>query len=672
MQKFACFNLILILAFCLVFPIQAQERTQMALNELEVLQFLPKDTVTFSVLWNPEELLKTIPWETLKQKYPNQYAEMEKESENELGFNILSVETLQQMGIDIKKPAGFALFDINTKMMAAFVGVANRDQLIASFTNIAIKNKISTQSDIVGSCMVIYEKTEEPKDFILLHSSYVFIITFDGPSTPEKRMATVQSLAQIKKEDSLADSLDYAKTVIALGYKGDVGGYFNFSILIQTMLDEMKANLEKPAPNYAEERVKTLEKENAPAEEIQEWKERAKEEEQWQAQSKQRQQKDYEFAKFFLQPIQGMAWCGKIGEKAIEVKMHLGIAQDSLLFNMLQDIEKTPKLIQTLAKRPILLEDFVFNSNVLKEFLGKALELDNDLIMLQNELKKEMDLDLKNDIFFLLGSEIGFALERQPSNAKSIEEFFNAINFVVLLQVSDSTKAKLVLEKIVSSPNVKEMIEKNADMSAYTLLNPWKPLYLKVTDGYFIFFSDKDYSSNFASETPKSFATEYSHTGMQQFLKMSNLSSLFILDFEMIAGNFPTIERPYWEMPDFDDSPKPEAYTKKLQEIKALKRKIFDLEQEQTKKELTAISTIMKRFGTFAVSGKREMQGISIYVSEFVLDESIYALVSHTIEDGMMVEKTKEDNRAETQAMYEQLSKLQQELEETKFSEEPK
>lgn len=591
--------------------VSAQDPATVILEELAVVELLPRETIFFVAIGNAEEFLQKIGERGLARQYQDFYQKTAAELEQKVGANLLSPAGLREAGLNPREAAGFAVSDTCPGTSIFFAGVLDQDRLLGNFSRVAAANRIALQTALIGDALIVYPG-ESPEVYAMLRKGYLFV--FYGGYAAD-RLSGVKTVARVEKNTSLAGDPIYIKASRAPGFGRDIGAYFNFSYLVGRDLKRMERELTSPVA------------------------------EEWEKEYRPYLQKQYDRTKLLLGPVKGIAAGVDLEAKSLRAKLRIELEAGSCYDRMLRR-EDSPLLLPKIGSCPLFLASGAINFPAVAEFWERAFDR-GEFAEFKKQLQNVAQIDFARDFLPMFSGEVGVALTGDI--APPPREGIKRPGFSLLARLTDPPQAREILDKFASAAKLKKEGEVFEIADSY-----WKNIYLAIIDDCLVIFTDK-----IASGEKSDFAGLYKNAEIRNFL-VPNTSALFTLDFAMLLFLF-SADPPDVRLAETDAVPS-EEYAQKQEEIRVLRERLDALRKKNHEGEYAMALHLFRRFGTTAVLAVSEPGGLTVHAAQFFEDESVAAVVAHTVEDFLKMQEHGRKRHAEEGEIWDKIWELERQL----------
>ena len=195
----------------------------------EYSNFLPASSTMVFAFNSPSNTLSKIDFE----QYPNVSATMAQQSKFALGFDVTNLDNFKKSGIDLKKPAGFAMIDMMSRNTLAFVGVNDKAKFTEFFTKKILKGKKVTKKNINGvECMLQKGFLPNPKIYCFKDG---YFISYSVDIFKKIDIET-KFRKDILGTNNLSSNAVFKESINKLKNKGDMLFYMDYAKVIQIAL----------------------------------------------------------------------------------------------------------------------------------------------------------------------------------------------------------------------------------------------------------------------------------------------------------------------------------------------------------------------------------------------------------------------------------------------------
>ncbi len=607
------------------------------LTSSKIAQYLPKETIFFA-LGSGERLLTKLGYKELVSRFQSYYDMAANEIKSETGYNFLDPEVLLSLGLNIKQEVGFAFLNIELEAFTFFCSVSNKEALVNLINYVARDKGFPVITETLGDATIMYSETDQ-NTFFIFRGGYFFVLAGGSYRFSENNAGRtlVNNFAQLQLPQSLASDLSYLQSIQELRYGADASGYLNISGVLGSYLAETERQAAEPYRSYLRDQIESQRTEGSTPEELAELETQAEADEQW---YKEYRQKDLETAKQIVQwfgSVKGIVIGGEIGARSIQVKCHIETEPNSWLARLFQSCQGSGLFLQALKDKPHLMAYGKIVPSVIFDLLTQI--GGPDIQMMEEAMKQELQIDLKQDILAQLPGEVGFAFSgamdwSTMSGPPMTLDFFTAI------RLANGEKVREMLDRLLSRPDVAPMIQRDAAGNIMIPIPGWKTVYITIQNNNLIVSSDSMFGTRLSQGTGPSFVSQYSHPELQALLNAPNSAFCGVVDLGFFAG-LGMASSNYYSTPYVRNAEEfsTDEQKKIVEELNVLSRELEEITRKQHEESNALMFKLVDQIGITGTSMQSSQSRLVLQGGQFVPGNSVPEWLGTLIEQFIKIEE---------------------------------
>lgn len=635
MLRFICVCMAFLIGFT---NICAQSNS--ILTTTKIAQYLPKETVFFGVA-SGERVLNKLGYKELVARFQSYYDMAANEIKAETGYNFLDPEVLQSLGLNVKQEVGFAFLDAQTEAFAFFCSISNQESIINLINYIGKDKGFQVNTETLGDATILFSEND-PNTYFIFRGGYFFLLAGGSYRFSENNAGRtiVNNFAQLQLPQSLASDLTYIQSIQELRFGSDASGYVNISGILGSYLAEAERQSSEPYRSYLRDQIEYRKTEGATPEELAELESQAVADEQWYNDYRQREVQTARQVVQWFGSIKGIVMGGEVLERSIQMKCHVELEPNSWLARLFESCQGAGLFLQALNDKPHLMAYGKMVPSVIFDILSKI--GGQDIQMLEQALKQEMQIDLNQDILAQIPGEMGFAFSG-PVDWSNISGPPMSIDFFTAIRLTDGEKVRDLLNRLLSHPDIAPIIQRDEAGSVMIPIPEWKTVYLTIQNNNLICSSDQKFASRLSQGMGPSFVSQYPHPELQALLNAQNNAFCGVIDLGFFAGlglsssNYYSMA--YVRNPDEFSTDEQKQIVAELNEIS---RQLDEIHKRQRQESMAMTLTLIEKVGITAMTMQSSPNRLRIQGGHFV-SSNVPTWIGNFIEQFIKIDEC--DNR---------------------------
>ncbi|HET6583980.1 MAG TPA: hypothetical protein VFG69_11035, partial [Nannocystaceae bacterium] len=501
---------------------------------------------------------------------------------------------------------------------------------------------------------------EESGAAIVIREPYVaFVIGDKG----ERKSDPAFDIATMDPMRSLAAAKGYKKGTGGLA-PSDALFYMDGGALSQALLDAQGEAPPVPS-NWARDELAKARQANATPERIKELEQQVREVDEQNARSIKRQQGERALFEQLFGGIQASIWTADAKPGGIVGQGTTTFAADSPMLLAIENGTGSPPLARALDGKPLFMVTGKANIEQLVRVADLFAQADGtSWSEVAAEMARETGIDPERDLKPLVTGQVGFAVTREGDDGTVVDDP-KQIGGALYVEVHDPKGAQAVLAKAAKAIEGKDDVKVRKVGDGWVIdTKEWRKLYIDIQGPHVVVSTDAKLVGRIAGGkagtiTKRADGAALAAASLQDsaagMLFDPELSMMFFLG----RSKFPmptTVESP-------EDAkvPKSRAWKAKERELQALTKKLDKAQADRERIEMAAIGAVIRPWGSFGASARRDGNSIVVQGGWFVRSETIATALSRSLEAISKLDESR-THSDEASGLFEQRMKLENEL----------
>ncbi len=610
-----------------------------------------------------DRIAEVIDRDGLVKKFEPQYRKLADELVRETGRDFLDPKTLADMGVDTKGRMGFAILSMQPFGVAGFATLKDKGRFRAAVFEIAKRTGVEIVSTPLGHAEIL--RTVDKGPAIVIREPFVAFVFASGGSGGNDDPAF--ALATMDPHMSLAAAKSFKKATGGLA-PSDAMFFLDGASLSRNVLAAMGGNEPPPvSQNWAREELAKARQDNAPPQRIKELEEQAKRIDEDNARWARRRQGERVAFERLLEGLSTSVWTADAKPTSIVGQGITTFAADSPILLAFENAAGSPPLARALDGQPLLV--LTGKANI-EQFL-KVVDL---LAMadgttwadVSKEIAEDTGIDPDKDLKPLVTGAAGFAIVRDgDSEANDVEA--KDIGAALHVEVHDPKGAREVLAKAAKGLVGKDGVKVRKAGDGWIVDVPkWRKLFVDIQGPHLVISTDAKLVARIAGGKDGTIVKRADKPALAAAsLQDSAASVLFDPDMSFLffgIRKFDMAMSSSVESPEDAKVPKSRAWKAKERELKAVKKKLDAAQEERSKAELASFRAVIRPWGSFGASARRDGNSIVVQGGWFVRAESIAVALSNSLEAVRKLDERPQEDA--TFKLFDERSRIEGELHE--------
>jgi len=636
-----------------------------ALSKLAALNYLPADTHLVFVAGNPQDLLARAGYKELTRKYASLFEPLVADVVKETGRNLLSPEILGEAGIDLSKPAGVAFLSLEWESFAFFVTLSSADKFKTLLYDVAARQNMKMKVDSVGQALLLYPENDSETCFLLKDDLLIFVASDKGD---EAGLAQAQRVATLDAKDSLGRKEDLSKAAAELAYGKDLSLYMNLSTLMAEQARQ-QAKWMAEVNNYSRKELERLKKENAPAEELKIWEERAKDEEASNEQWRKRHEAETALMTGLVGEKSWLVAGGELSDDGLQAKASFAMDKKAFMWRLLRNGRGSSSMVRATDGEPLYLFHGHLDVPTVLEFAQAVAATENaSLDEAKGLVKAAVNVDVDQEVIPLLNGELGFvATGNVEKTFDSEEAFYKTLGGAVMLGVTDAARTEALLEKLAALPLLAPLVKKNPEAGGWTVAVPeWRSVHVRVKGNHLVASTDPAFVDRLERKDVSNLKPD--NVALKELLASPDQSGVWMMPMGTVGFLFFSAMGRWSDAMAMDGpagASESEEYLKKKKELDELRKEVFEKREKVDRERNRRALEMVRRFGPSALAGMRTDGGVLIRGGQYFAESGLVKLIDDTIQGTLMMDEVTDEVK-ELRKQEEKMYQLQNELWNTK------
>jgi hypothetical protein len=625
------------------------------------LSVAPKTAPVFLSL-RLKKLLDILGFDALKASQSDAFAALSAASLDATGKDLLDLGNFKTLGIDLERPAGLFMVDMQTEGGALFLRLSDRKAFEAALTTLAGKFGMPLKPEPLGED-VLYSLSDRDRATLLVRADMAYLVVLErgtGSAAIAKELAT-------RKADDGLGSLPEMREAMT-GLVADEGGLLlqpklllpappaprdmsadSEKVLAQLRLDldaARKAN-NTPLASEIEASIKTIEGETL--------------------RFRQRSEAEQRAFGAVTNGLSAVAVGFDASPEGFEVQANLPVGSDNGIAAATRNGEVLT-VLKTLAVRPLM--SFGLDIDLTKG-LGILFDIASvegeDIEKMKAEFKSSFGLDLSADLPVMFDGRTGFALTGDIDALMKEGNYEELFGFNVVLGVKDSEKVKALMGKVAEF--LRDAASFDAANATLTITGEKDRKFIaRIAQNALVVSTDAEAASRMSNDN--SVLEAMTNTKAKDLLKQPEIAGFF--EMSQMLPAMMLLRGGNWEPPT------PPVGMNESAELAAKRKELSDLDKEakQLREAVEAPRTAslfaaMQKLGTWAQTLKRTDKGLvwrfGLYPEGATLAEALAAVVQAAMNAETSRNSPEQVKLRELEDkrwnLYSEISRLQQEQE---------
>jgi hypothetical protein len=627
-----------------------------------IAEMLPPGAPLVWEMAGVDRVAEVIDRDGLVRKFEPQYRKLADEMVRETGRDFLDPKTLADMGIDTKGRMGFAVLSMQPMGVAAFATVKDKGRFRAALYEIAKRTGVEIVSTPLGHAEIL--RTPDKGPAIVIREPFVaFVFAGGGDGKDDPAFA----LATMDPHMSLAASKGFKKATGGLA-PSDAMFFLDGASLSRNVLGAMGGNEPPPvSQNWAREELAKARRDNAPPQRIKELEAQAQSIDEDNARWARRRQGERVAFEQLMSGLSTSVWTGDAKPTSIVGQGTTTFAADSPILLSFENAAGSPPLARALDGQPLLMLNGKANvEQFLKVVDLLAMADGTSWAAMSKEIAEETGIDPDKDLRSLVTGQVGFAIVRD-GDSEATEVDAKDIGAALHVEVHDPKGAREVLAKAAKALVGKDGVNVRKAGDGWVADVPkWRKVYIDIQGPHLVIATDPKLVARVAGGKAGTIVKRADKPALAAAsLQDSAASVLFDPDMSFLffgIRKFDIAMSSSVESPEDAKVPKSRTWKAKQREIEAVDKKIAKAQEERSKAEIGAFRSVIRPWGSFGASARREGNAIVVQGGWFVRAESIAVALSNSLDAVRKLDERREDDG--TTKLFDERSKLQGQLDE--------
>lgn len=609
-----------------------------------------------------DRIAEVIDRDGLVKKFEPQYRKIADELVRETGRDFLDPKTLADMGIDTRGRMGFAILSMQPFGAVGFATVKDKGRLRAALFEIARRTNVEIVSTPLGHAEIL--RTTDKGPAIVIREPFVaFVFASGGEGNDDPAFA----LATMDPHMSLAATKGFKKATGGLA-PSDAMFFLDGGALQRNVLAAMGGNEPPPvSQNWARDELAKARQDKAPPERIKELEEQAKRIDEDNARWARRRQGERRAFELLLSGLTTSVWTADAKPTSVVGQGITTFAADSPILLAFENAAGSPPLVRALDGQPLLVLTGKANVQKFLEVVDLLAQADGtSWAEVSKEIAEDTGIDPDKDLKPLVTGQVGFAIVRDgDSEASDVEA--KDIGAALHVEVHDPKGARSLLEKAAKGIVAKEGVKVRKAGDGWVVDVPkWRKVFVDIQGPHLVIATDPKLVGRIAGGKEGSIVKQAVKPALAAAsLQDSAAGMLFDPDMSFLFFGVRRKDEPMTssaESPEDMKVPKSRAWKAKEREIQALQKKLDKAEEERSEKELSSFRNVIRPWGAFGASARRDGNALVVQGGWFVRADSLAAALSSSLEAVRKLEERPQDDAFFK--LFEERSKLEGELRE--------
>ncbi|MBT9559163.1 MAG: hypothetical protein IV100_24230 [Myxococcales bacterium] len=550
-----------------------------------LLDLVPKDSYVVSFSAPVATIAEKLGLPKLFDRHKALFAEGRAGLVKQVGADLLTVAGWEKLGIDFKRPAAFAYLDANRNQRLAWLAVSDPAAL-----DVAITKNLGADvaRRTVGAAIVVAPAFGGVR--FILRDGYVGVLTHESDDGVAALDAIADRLANLAAGDALSANEAFKASVPTAG-GGHIAIWWDIKALSGLIdQDEAQWKENRETETYADVELREAKNNNAPPDELKRLEDAIAPAHADRDRRFAQEEKAYAFGRRFVTPVEGQLVVMTIGDSAITLQGVARLAPDHVARLLLKP-SGTMTLARAMPSAPLGLVEASVDPKVLTQLFKEFVDFTDSrgFEAFQSGMKEALGVELEADVLSLLKGHLGLGFRM---GGQSLTTLFAA-------DLVDGAKARAMLDRVVQSPEGKQLLTPAHDGGKQVWQLPWSesPALLQLEGDYVVMSSEAALTDGLAKAGKGAWLSSDSAAAWLlapgvAAIGASDIGQLFKLFFMSFSGDWKAAPEPLPEGAD----PK---LVKKLDAIRGKKDALEAAKNKENEKLTSDVDAIL---GTLAVT----------------------------------------------------------------------
>lgn len=430
---------------------------------------------------SPKRFLDAIGYDQLRAKYGPMISQVGQQMVQVAGKDFFELASWAEIGIDLEGIAGGFMPDLQSESIVSFFAVSDSAKLLEFLKGIAEKTEMPLKTEAVGGATLI-KVDDRDRNVMLLTDTHVFTV---NKMRGNGAAAMAKELLDRPAAESIVSLPDLKATLTGLA-ADEVGAL----IQIRKILDMSLAMMAELGGSRGAE---------------------------------------LDFMKAIVSELSTMAVGLDISERAAEATVKFGLSADGRLKKMVRNASDVQPLLKALDDEPLVLLSGQVDPKAYFALIEQAMATEgDDFAEMQEELEKELGIDLEKDVIGALTGEFGFALTGDVAELLAADDPESKLGGILLLGIQSDTALKALITTVTKMPGIGAVLKWDEAAGTLDINMPGRQaIRVSITDKRLVASTDPGALARLSGA--ETFAGKIANAKLKTLLERKDLAGLFTM-----------------------------------------------------------------------------------------------------------------------------------------------